>query len=101
MSSPSWRVARPLQKTLHKGTELEVMQQQPVREQQLKMQRLCETRPEVPIAQNSHLQCEIHVFSTKELVQLFENLRPHLTTIFVAADKGLEAAQTRMLGFAH
>ena len=52
-------------------------------------------------AQNSHLQCEIHVFSTKELVQLFENLRPHLTTIFVAADKGLEAARTRMLGFAH
>ena len=43
-------------------------------------------------AHNSHMQCEIHAFSAKELVQLFEKLRPHLTTIFIGADKGMHAS---------
>ena len=46
-------------------------------------------------AHNSHMQCEIHAFSAKELVQLFEKLRPHLTTIFIGADKGMQAAEAR------
>ena len=43
-------------------------------------------------AMNSKLQCEIHAFSYKDLVKLFEKLRPHLTTMFIGADRGTEAA---------
>ena len=46
-------------------------------------------------AQNSQLQCEIHAFSDKELRKLFEKLRPNLTTIFIGADRGVEAARAR------
>ena len=46
-------------------------------------------------ALNSRLQCDIHGFSYQDLVVLFERLRPHMHTIFIGADRGVEEAVLR------
>ena len=46
-------------------------------------------------ALNSRLQCDIHGFSYEDLVVLFERLRPHMLTIFIGADRGVEEAVLR------
>ena len=46
-------------------------------------------------ALNSRLQCDIHGFSYEDLVVLFERLRPHMHTIFIGADRGVEEAVLR------